>query len=287
MIKPLNTDRAAEIFNSFKPQTKSLLSAFDQFHFTDGQKAVSDLKAQLQKERESPAFTEESYLNDLYVLDRYVDFLGRYGRLWEEICGEKFSDSWSLLQDALGLLRILKKFSNIPMSFFEVQLTELEKMYPYELFFSIGMVVEGLECSICGFDVDSDQCMHIRGELYSGKMASAIVQKVVQIDHAALVKNPENKRCVVEYEDTGHQFNVIRYLSNLIISRHCAISDCWHLDHSKRRVRNPDYQKRGRNEPCYCDSGKKFKQCCISKEYVEQDHVDIVREARSFEAAIV
>jgi hypothetical protein len=287
MIKPQNTDRAAEIFNSFKPQTKSLLSAFDQFQFTDGQKAVSDLKAQLQKERESPAFTEESYLNDLYVLDRYVDFLGRYGRLWEEICGQKFSDSWSLLQDALGLLRILKKFSHIPLEFFEVQLTELEKLYPYEIFISAGLVVEGLECTICGFDIDSDQCSHIRGELYAGKMARAHVQKVVRFDHAAFVKNPEDKRCVVQYEDTGHQFNVIRYLANLLISRQCAISDCWHLTYSKRQLRNPDYQKRGRNEPCYCDSGKKFKRCCIAKEYVEQDHIDIVREARSFEAAVV
>lgn len=287
MIKPLSTDLASKVFNSFKPQAKSLLSAFNQFEFTEGQKTVSDLKAYLQKERESPASTQESYLNDLYVLDRYLQFLCSYGALWERIHDQKFADSWVCLQDCLDLLRVLKRFSDIHESFFEVQLTELEKMYPYEIFFSTGMIVEGLECSICGFDVDSDQCSHIRGQLYAGKMASAIVQKVVQIDHGSLVRNPMDKRCVVQYEDTGHQFNVIRYLSNLLIAKQCLISDCWHLTHSKRQMRNPDYQKLGRNDPCYCDSGKKFKRCCISKEYVEQDHVNIVREARSFEAAIV
>jgi hypothetical protein len=40
---------------------------------------------------------------------------------------------------------------------------------------------------------------------------------------------------------------------------------------SKKRETNPNYVKIGRNEPCYCGSGKKFKKCCISKEYIEID----------------
>jgi hypothetical protein len=287
MIKPLHTDLGSNIFNSFKPQAKSVLSAFNQFQFIEGQKTVSDLKAFLEKERGSPASTEESYLNDLYVLDCYVHFLSDYGLLWERIHDQKFGDSWVCLQNALDRLRLLKRFSDIPISFFEVQLTELEKMYPYEIFFSAGMVVEGLECNICGLDIDSDECCHIRGELYSGKMAAAIVTKIVKFDHGALVRNPVDKRCVVQYENTGHQFNVIRYLSNLLIAKQCLISDCWHLTHAKRQVRNPAYQKIGRNESCFCGSGKKFKRCCIFKEYVDEDQFRIVREARSFEAAVV
>jgi hypothetical protein len=286
MIKPLHTDLASNIFNSFKSQAKSLLSAVNQFQFLEGQKTVSDLKAFLEKERAVPASTDESYLNDLYVLDRYVDFLADYGALWERIHDQKFGDSWVCLQNALDRLRLLKRFSDIPISFFEVQLTELEKMYPYEIFFSAGMVVEGLACNICGLDIDSDECCHIRGELYSGKMATAIVTKIVKFDHGSLVRNPVDKRCVIQYEDKGHQFNVIRYLSNLLIAKQCLISDCWHLTHSKRQVRNPAYQKVGRNDSCFCGSGKKFKRCCIFKEYVIEDQFRIVREPRSFEAAV-
>ncbi|HQG32115.1 MAG TPA: SEC-C domain-containing protein [Deltaproteobacteria bacterium] len=38
------------------------------------------------------------------------------------------------------------------------------------------------------------------------------------------------------------------------------------------------FKRIGRNEPCYCGSGIKFKKCCISKEFVETDHVDIVQQ---------
>lgn len=37
------------------------------------------------------------------------------------------------------------------------------------------------------------------------------------------------------------------------------------------RYYNPDYDKArvGRNDPCTCRSGKKFKNCCINKRYEE------------------
>jgi len=50
---------------------------------------------------------------------------------------------------------------------------------------------------------------------------------------------------------------------------------------------NPDYVRLGRNDRCYCGSGKKFKRCCESKQYVETDHVDIVAEPKIIEDAVV
>ena len=35
--------------------------------------------------------------------------------------------------------------------------------------------------------------------------------------------------------------------------------------------------KIGRNDPCPCGSGKKYKQCCINKELLELDDNDLVR----------
>ncbi|MEK6337657.1 MAG: SEC-C metal-binding domain-containing protein [Acidobacteriota bacterium] len=225
-------------------------------------------------------------LNDLYVLDRYVDFLKAYGLLWKSILEQQFGDSWSVLQDCLSFLRVIKKFSNIDVTFFEDQLIELEQTYPYNIFFSIGAVVDRFECSLCGRDIISDECPHMPGELYNGKMASAVAQDVVKLDHGSLVTSPADKRCVVRYEDTGEQFSVIRQLSRLITSNQCAISDCWRVHFSKETIPNSEYTKIGRNEKCFCGSGKKFKKCCISKQYVDSEHVNIVHESRSFEAAI-
>jgi hypothetical protein len=65
-------------------------------------------------------------------------------------------------------------------------------------------------------------------------------------------------------------------LAKLIKSHDMKVCDFGKLDFKKKVVKNPDFRKIGRNEPCYCGSGKKFKKCCISKEFIETDHVDIV-----------
>jgi hypothetical protein len=286
MTNSLTTDLASKLFQGLKLQAKSVLLAFNDHDFPKGQEIVSEMRKVIVEERETLTEADEVYLNELYVLDRYVDFLRVYGGLWEKVLKQQFAASWCSLQDALDLLRLIKRFSQIDISFFESQLTELEQLYPYNVFFSVGMVVEGLECSLCGFDIDSDECLHMRGHLYVGRMATAIVQKCVRFDHASLVTHPANKRCVVQYEDTGKQFNVIRYLSNLIASNRCKISDLWSLRFSKRRLPNPEYRKLGRNERCFCGSGRKFKKCCMANDYVEEDHVEIIAQPRSMEVAV-
>jgi hypothetical protein len=286
MTNPLTTDLASRLFQGLQLQAKSVLSAFNEHDFPKGQETVSGMRKVVAGERATLTEADEAYLNEFYVLDRYVDFLGAYGGLWEKILKQQFAASWCSLQDALGLLRLIKRFSEIDISFFESQLTELEHLYPYNVFFSVGMVVERFECSICGFDIDSDECVHMQGHLYGGRMATAIVQNCVRFDHASLVTNPANKRCVVQYEDTDEQFNVIRHLSNFIASKRCQISYLWSVRFSKRRLPNSEYRKIGRNERCFCGSGKKFKKCCMGKAHVEADHVDIIAHPRSIDAAI-
>jgi hypothetical protein len=286
MTNQLRTDQASKLFQGLKLKAKSVLPAFYDHDFLSGQQTIAEMHRIVAKEQEATTEADEAYLNDLYVLDKYVCFLATYGELWQKIINQEFADSWCSLQDALGLLRLLKRFSTIDINFFESQLTELEQVYPYNVFFSSGMVVAGLECSLCGFDIDSDECLHLRGQLYRGRMATAVVQKILRLDHVGLVTHPADKRCVMKYEDTAEQFKVIRHLSNLIISKRCHISDLWSVRFSNRRLPNPEYRKLGRNERCFCGSGAKFKKCCMANEYVEEEHVDIVGKPRSMDAAI-
>src|SRR5258707_473552 len=243
----LQTNFACAAFQDLRPHAKQALVALDDRSYTKAKKEASVMHEIIASARVTTS--DGRCLNDLYVLDRYVDFLEAYSLLWEKILEETFGDSWSVLQDCLSLLRVIKKFSNIDVTFFEDQLIELEQTYPYNIFLSIGAVVASFDCSLCGRDIISDECPHMPGELYNGEMASAVAQDLVKLDHASLVTSPEDKRCVVRYEDTGEQFKVVRQLSRLIRSNRCAISDCWRVHFSN-------------------------------------DHVDIVHESRSFEAAI-
>lgn len=229
----------------------------------------------------------DEVLNDFFVIYRYVDFFFHYGQVWRLIAEEKFSASWSKLQDALDVLRLVRRFSRIDMLALEEQLIELQKTYPYKVFFSIGAVVEKFECSICGQDIDSFQCVHRRGQLYRGRMAVGIARNMVSFDHVAIVDEPKDRRCVVTYEDTGDQFKLVRFLSRLLQQRKMVVSDFGSLIFSKRLKPNPDFHKVGRNDHCYCGSGIKFKRCCIARSRIEGDHVDIARRPFSPEQAIV
>lgn len=276
MIKPFTTKQACELLELLKPQLKSALVSFDNLCFSDGYAEIENIRALSKKIHEDINCSEEQYLNDMFALTRYLDLFSEYGKLWEEIFCQHFSNSWSSLQSALDLLRLIKKFSAVNIQFFENQLIELEQTYPYNVFFSIGASVEFFECSICGKNIDSVECLHMRGHLYNGKMASAIARNLTELDHISMVKHPQDKRCVVSYDDAGEQFKLVRFISSLINSKKLKISSFGRLEFSKRDIPNPDYVEQGRNDYCSCGSGKKFKKCCINKTHIQGDHVDIV-----------
>ena len=221
----------------------------------------------------------EIILNDLYVLKRVINFYNSLSIYWENIYNALYSNSWSNLQDCLDLLRIIKKFSVNnklwKLEFYESQLLGIEKMYPYKIFFSTGIEIGFYECTICNQDIDSFDCPHEIGKLYMGKMAVAVAKGDTTINHVSVVENPQNKRCVPIYEDASNAFYGLQYIHNLLINKHIFPTKFF-IEISKRKIDNPEYRKIGKNEKCYCGSNKKFKKCCINKNYIMQDHFEIV-----------
>lgn len=220
----------------------------------------------------------DAFHNDLYVLHRSVGFLRSYAGLWRCIATGAHTESWSLLQDCLDDLRTIRAFSEIDIVHFETQLLELEKAYPYVVFFSIGATVERFECSLCGFDIDSLDCPHRRGHLYRGRMAAGIAKNMVALDHVAMVPVPRDKRCVINYENDDPRFSIVRMLGQQITAKQMKPSQFRCFRFSKRRVPNREVRIQGRNEICACGSRQKFKRCCATKAYQEVSHVQIVAE---------
>lgn len=285
MNRYFNSEEACAIYDELKPSVLKIMSCVNDHDFSGSSKAQDELTkifCQLKGDKNS---TEE-YLNDVYVLNQFVNFISLYSDLWEAVIKGRFSESWDVLQNALDSMRCMKKFSKLDLSYFEDQLTEIEKTYPYKIFFSIGATVEMFECSICALDIDSSNCCHRKGELYGGKMAIAIARNISQLEHVAMVSIPEDKRCVIIYDDKGEQFKLIRYLSDLVKRGRFFISDFKGLSFSVVKKNNPDFVKQNRNEKCNCGSGKKFKKCCVSSQYIDGDHVDIVAEPFCLEHTI-
>ncbi len=286
-MRNLKTELGESIYLANRKTLQEFLRTIDADAISPRLELLESLRKITEETRLENKDAPDTLFDDLYVVDCYVDFLDRYAALWKQIVEMQFSASWRSLQESLDILRTMRRFSEVNISYFEDQLIELEKTYPYNFFFSIGVTVEKFECSICGEDMESPSCSHRKGHLYRGKMAQAIARNIVELDHIAMVDQPEDKRCVVSYEDDGPQFKIIRYVSTLVGARRMLVSQFGRLVFSKRRLLNPDYQKLARNELCYCGSGRKFKRCCLDKNYIESDHVDIVARSPSADLVIL
>lgn len=285
-----NTLEVENIYRQSTPSIRKVVNFLNNLKFRESKEEVGHLKNEFTISKKECHSNQNEVLNEFYVLGKYIDMLSSYSNLWEKIVNREFASSWDSLQDALDLLRTVKKFSNKNanqvIDFFENQLQELEKLYPYNIFFSTGITVEWFECSVCGKDIDSFDCLHAIGELYQGKMAYGVARNIIEIDHISVVRHPEDKRCVVQYNNNEDQFKVVHFLSKLLLSGKIKLSDFGELRFSKKRIKNPDFQKLGRNYPCYCGSGKKFKKCCISQEFTNGDHVDIITKPTSIDEII-
>jgi hypothetical protein len=270
-----NDSTGAQLRQQLVPLADAMFCATDEQRFADGKNLFAAARSKLEEARGAAAPEIETVLNELYVLGAYFRLLARYAEVWEHIINQRFASSWVSLQDALDSLRAIKLLSAIDVGYFEMQLTNLEEAYPYRVFFSIGAVASRIECSICGKDIDSLECAHRRGQLYAGEMACGIIRAFTRLDHVSMVTNPDDKRCVVEIPDASEQFKLLRYLSALVREQKLRISEFERIRFSKRRVPNPAFRKVGRNDPCFCGSGRKFKTCCIDKMHVEGDHADV------------
>ena len=91
-----------------------------------------------------------------------------------------------------------------------------------------------------------------------------------------MVTNPMDKRCVVTFEDSSPQFRLVAFLRDLIMNGKMSPLEFSHLQWRKIKTPKNQFGRTGRNQPCMCGSGKKYKKCCINKDAAETDHVDII-----------
>ena len=267
----------ADVLESYEPRFRAVLQAFNECDFAAGQSQVKDLGTCFARRRETLVPDDEEGLADAFILDTFLDLLAAYGGFWEAVLAARFSASWVRLQDALDLLRLIKRLSGLDAPFFENQLLALEKAYPYSLFASVGMTVSWFRCSLCGEDIDSSDCPHVRGQLYAGKMAQAIAQDIAELGEISLVTNPEDKRCVISHEDTSEHFGLVAYIADGVKSQAVRISDIMDVRFVKRLVPVPEIDA-APDARCPCGSGVAFGSCCAPKDVVETDHVEIIVE---------
>ena len=132
---------------------------------------------------------------------------------------------------------------------------QYQKLFPYCHFFSRECVIKAEECTICGKAISlRHSCGHRAGKLYMGELC---LRKVVDMEFKALciVTDPFDKYTYVQLPDQEYDYGMLEALMVEIDSPY----DKFSIETVK--VKKPEYKGIGRNDPCPCGSGKKYKRC--------------------------
>lgn len=273
------TPEAVDLVGRLLPALREVLYTVDRQAFDDLARAVGPMEVEIEQCRGTPE-PGDDLLNDLFVLERVVAIYRTYSEWWSLVLGGSFKESWGSLQAALNAVADVKRFSRFEITNMEYHLLQIEAVYPYKVFASMGAVVSRWECSVCGQDMEGVGCPHRRGELYAGQVAHAIANDIQAIDHVSLVENPADRMCVVGDYDDASGFPVLAYLRDQVRAGDLRPTHLLEFEQGVRRARDPEIPEQGRNEGCVCGSGMKHKRCCWKRAYLEIPHVELVPKVR-------
>ena len=138
MSNPLRSQSGLELLKTITPDLCNALKQFDLLNFTSGHTHTNTAGNIIESNIKHHDQDNNDVLNDIWVLRQLVCLIVSYGKTWSSVLNSKFKESWSHLQDCLDNIRNIKRHSGLNFEYFEKQLTDLESLYPYRIFFSIG-----------------------------------------------------------------------------------------------------------------------------------------------------
>jgi len=224
---------------------------------------------------------DEDIANLAFLLKVYVSLLTDFIDYQGLLCVNEFSKSWSKLQDCLDCLYLLRK--NFPANKKVLEISEhflaFEKLYPYRLFVSSEMLSSKQTCSICGRSGIDPLCEHIPGEVYWGELAYVKNHGTLSLRGVAFVENPVDKRCVATIPGETLPFTLLEYYLEKVKDPLIKF-----VVRSFNVYIQKENKKMGRNEPCHCGSGKKYKKCCGIDRYEKglHGHIELLGSRLTF-----
>lgn len=100
--------------------------------------------------------------------------------------------------------------------------------------------------------------------------------KKSQLLEVSVVDDPVDRRCVSFVCENGqkgdqHDYAILDY----VMSGLSRPFDSWRTQNTYRLEPKTKHEPIRRNDKCPCGSGKKFKHCCISGEYIQFPHIQV------------
>lgn len=164
------------------------------------QKEVEQIKEEFIK------IENEQNANTLLSYEYYIEGVINEIKMVIQIKEDEPSKAWESLvnaQSCIGAaLRMGIRCEEKLIDYYN-KLHLIEKIFfPSQLFMSVGFIAEKSRCSLC--EDDYENCDHIKGMPYMGKMCVEIFEKMYKLEEVSIVENPVDKRCrVYTIEENG------------------------------------------------------------------------------------
>lgn len=224
----------------------------------------------------------EDLAKELWCYEKAVAIHLSYRNAFQNMKDRNFYDAWCLLEIANKDLHFLRKhfkeyYEIYGLNYIESTILKYRDIYPYKIFLSRENLNIEKKCNVCGAIINvRKSCGHNIGEIYGGEMCCREITKTKLLG-MAFVENPLNVSCVpfpvnskTGTKEDNYNYSVVAYLTERLGSPY----EGWEFEWMTIRHPHEHYKFVGRNQPCPCGSGKKYKKCCLPTEGVLRPHCE-------------
>jgi hypothetical protein len=230
----------------------------------------------------------QEFAKELWCYGEILDIQTKYLKAFNQMKNGAFYEGWCTLERVeIGVNSLEKHFDitakndGYKILFIKTQTERFQSLFPYKYFISPGVLHIEKRCSICNTALSlRNHCGHIPGEIYDGEMC---VREITQAEmlELSLVTKPVQKYSVMflsnqddSNQGDGYDYGLVEYVIRGLREPFHG----WEAHRTQRRHPHSKFKKVGRNDMCPCESGKKYKLCCLREEGVLCPHVDIIFE---------
>jgi len=251
-----------------------------------GESATSPADPDLEKEvaalkTVAVAANDQAFAKHLWCVGHTIEALKSYLKAYRQLQAREFFEGWCTLEQvelALGRLRphFRDHWAEFRLAFIEKITIAIQSLYPYRLFLSPELLEESKICSICKKPVTVRiTCGHKIGEVYDGEYCGRIITKF-RVLGSALVRDPVQKYSVPFNIDRETRQTVDHYNYSTVEYLLCRWPEPWlnwDIEWTKALHPKSRFRPLSRNDKCPCESNKKYKKCCFSREGILRPHV--------------
>jgi len=226
---------------------------------------------------------DQAAAKNVWCLEQALTVQEHYLSAFRHLKATEFYEAWCELERIEVALAALERHDNgfwptFHLDTIQAHTVRWQGLFPYRLFFSPELLQLEKVCSICHQRVlPRSFCGHRVGEIYSGEMCHRIITKLGGGLGIGIVDKPVQKYSVLFLGDkTGegrrdqYNYELVQYAIALLREPF----DAWEVERSNRRQPHARYSDVGRNGPCPCESGKKYKKCCLPEAGVLRPHYE-------------